>query len=91
MIRCALQLRYAWAYKYAKGSPGIGVHADDAAINVNLWITDDQEQVARVVYSLKWPHIWWQAADVGYSPGGLLVYKTKAHPGSSFEVIIVVV
>lgn len=39
------QLVYAWAYKYAQGSNGIGIHADDAAVNVNLWITEDEQQV----------------------------------------------
>ncbi len=34
-------LAQAWAFKYAPGGGGTRPHADDAAINVNLWITPD--------------------------------------------------
>jgi hypothetical protein len=34
-------LRYMWAYKYAPGMGGIKIHADEAAVNVNIWITPD--------------------------------------------------
>jgi len=30
-----------WAFKYDSQLPGIGIHADFAAINVNIWITPD--------------------------------------------------
>lgn len=35
------RLRFLWAYKYDTEFEGIGVHADRAAVNVNLWITPD--------------------------------------------------
>ena len=36
------QLTQLWAYKYAQRSPrGTALHADQAAVNVNLWITPD--------------------------------------------------
>jgi tetratricopeptide (TPR) repeat protein len=35
------KLRKVWAFKYADGAQGIGIHADLAAINVNFWITPD--------------------------------------------------
>ena len=34
-------LTQLWAFKYDSQLPGIGVHADFAAINVNFWITPD--------------------------------------------------
>lgn len=59
------KLIYAWAYKYAKGSEGIGIHADDAAVNVNLWITEDEERMQAddslgglVVYKTKADASW---------------------------------
>ena len=35
-------LRYHWAFKYDSTLDGIGIHADEAAVNVNFWITPDQ-------------------------------------------------
>ena len=34
-------LAQLWAFKYDSQLPGIGVHADFAAVNVNFWITPD--------------------------------------------------
>ena len=34
-------LTQLWAFKYDSQLPGIGLHADFAAINVNFWITPD--------------------------------------------------
>ena len=35
-------LRYHWAFKYDSKLDGIGIHADEAAVNVNFWITPDK-------------------------------------------------
>jgi tetratricopeptide (TPR) repeat protein len=35
-------LRYHWAFKYDSRLDGIGIHADEAAVNVNFWITPDE-------------------------------------------------
>jgi tetratricopeptide (TPR) repeat protein len=35
-------LRYLWAFKYDSDMTGISVHADEAAVNVNFWITPDE-------------------------------------------------
>lgn len=35
-------LRYHWAFKYDSKLDGIGIHADEAAVNVNFWITPDE-------------------------------------------------
>jgi tetratricopeptide (TPR) repeat protein len=36
-----LPLQTMWAYKYDSQQAGIGLHADEAAVNVNFWITPD--------------------------------------------------
>ena len=35
-------LRYLWAFKYDSAMSGIQIHADEAAVNVNFWITPDE-------------------------------------------------
>ena len=35
-------LRYLWAYKYDSEYSGIATHADEAAVNVNIWLTPDE-------------------------------------------------
>jgi len=35
-------LRYLWAFKYDNRLAGVGLHADQAAVNVNFWITPDE-------------------------------------------------
>jgi tetratricopeptide (TPR) repeat protein len=40
-IFAAHPLRYHWAFKYDSSLEGIGIHADEAAVNVNFWITPD--------------------------------------------------
>jgi tetratricopeptide (TPR) repeat protein len=41
-IFAAHPLRYHWAFKYDSTLDGIGIHADEAAVNVNFWITPDE-------------------------------------------------
>ena len=40
-IFAAHPLRYHWAFKYDSTLDGIGIHADEAALNVNFWIAPD--------------------------------------------------
>ena len=35
-------LRYLWAFKYDSRLSGTAIHADQAAVNVNFWITPDE-------------------------------------------------
>jgi tetratricopeptide (TPR) repeat protein len=35
------QLKQLWAYKYSSSLSGINLHADDAAVNVNFWVSPD--------------------------------------------------
>ena len=41
-IFAAHPIRYHWAFKYDSKLDGIGIHADEAAVNVNFWITPDE-------------------------------------------------
>ena len=63
-------LRYAWAYKYDDGgsfddgqSRGIAVHGDEAAVNVNFWITPedanlDKQSGGLVIHQVAAPLNW---------------------------------
>ena len=56
-------LQYLWAYKYDSDYSGIKTHADQAAVNVNLWLTDDDanldsESGGLVIYTAKPPEDW---------------------------------
>jgi hypothetical protein len=51
-------LKYLWAYKYDSNYTGIKLHADQAAVNVNLWLTPDEANLNKksgglVVYTAK--------------------------------------
>ena len=35
-------LAYLWCYKYDSQYEGISVHADEAAVNLNIWLTPDE-------------------------------------------------
>ena len=50
-----LRLTQAWAFKYDNKKEGIKVHADDASVNVNFWITPDQANLNKKTGGLK---IW---------------------------------
>jgi len=56
-------LRHLWAYKYDARMTGIGIHADEAAVNVNFWITPDAANLdpdggGLVVYDKEAPRDW---------------------------------
>jgi hypothetical protein len=62
-IFAAHPLRYHWAFKYDSSLDGIGVHADEAAVNVNFWITPDAanldpESGGLVIWDKKAPPDW---------------------------------
>jgi tetratricopeptide (TPR) repeat protein len=57
------RLRQMWAYKYEPSSEGIDLHGDNAAINVNFWITPDDanrnpDSGGLVVYPIEAPGDW---------------------------------
>jgi hypothetical protein len=56
-------LKYLWAYKYDSNYNGIKLHADQAAVNVNLWVTPDEANLNKdsgglVIYTAKPPSEW---------------------------------
>jgi len=56
-------LQYLWAYKYDSLYNGIKTHADQAVVNVNLWLTDDDANLDKeggglVIYTAKPPSNW---------------------------------
>ncbi|MFP6774130.1 MAG: tetratricopeptide repeat protein [Alphaproteobacteria bacterium] len=57
------KLRKIWAYKYDSSQQAIRVHADEAAVNVNFWITPDDanqdpESGGLVVHTRTMPLSW---------------------------------
>jgi hypothetical protein len=58
-----LPLQTLWGFKCDSSMPGLGVHADAAAVNVNFWITDesanlDPEGGGLLVYEHQAPLDW---------------------------------
>lgn len=56
-------LKTMWGFKYDAAFEGIGVHADEAAVNVNFWITPDEanldpETGGLRVHATKAPRDW---------------------------------
>jgi tetratricopeptide (TPR) repeat protein len=56
-------LQTMWAFKYDSNHGGTGVHADEAAVNVNFWITPDEANLdasggGLVVHSREAPRDW---------------------------------
>jgi hypothetical protein len=56
-------LKYLWAYKYDSDYTGINIHADQAAVNVNIWLTQDDANLdptsgGLVVFTAKPPSDW---------------------------------
>jgi Flp pilus assembly protein TadD len=59
----ALPLKYAWAFKYDGTMEGVHIHADDAMVNVNFWITPDEanldpESGGLLVWDVPAPRDW---------------------------------
>ncbi|MBM3549399.1 MAG: tetratricopeptide repeat protein [Alphaproteobacteria bacterium] len=57
------RLTQMWAYKYEPRLEGIGIHGDNAAVNVNFWITPDEanlnpESGGLIVYPVEAPAAW---------------------------------
>jgi hypothetical protein len=57
------QLKYLWAYKYDSEYTGINLHADQAAVNVNIWLTPDEANLdaasgGLIVFTAKPPEDW---------------------------------
>lgn len=62
-VFAGLSLKHMWAYSYAARKNGIGIHADNAAVNINFWITPDAANLApgtggMKVYNVRAPESW---------------------------------
>jgi tetratricopeptide (TPR) repeat protein len=58
-----LPLRYMWGFKYDSKLAGINIHADEAAVNVNFWLTPDEANLdpksgGLVVWDMAAPPEW---------------------------------
>jgi len=56
-------LKYLWCYKYDSQYTGINTHADQAAVNVNIWLAPDSANLdphsgGLVVYTARPPDHW---------------------------------
>ncbi|MGH8687753.1 MAG: hypothetical protein ACREU5_08480 [Burkholderiales bacterium] len=56
-------LQMMWGYKCDSTLPGLGVHADEAAVNVNFWLTEDEanldpEHGGLLVHTHQAPREW---------------------------------
>ena len=56
-------LKYLWAFKYDSTLDGVAIHADNAAVNVNFWITPDEanldpERGGLVIWDVTAPLDW---------------------------------
>ena len=67
-----INLSQMWAFKYESKCPGIDIHADFAAINVNFWITPTK---ANKDYD--------EEKDIGKT-GGMWIWDTGAPPDWDF-------
>ena len=57
------RLRMLWGFKYSSSLGGTGIHADQAAVNVNFWITPDAanlnpESGGMVIWDVAAPEDW---------------------------------
>jgi hypothetical protein len=71
-------LQMMWGYKCDSTLPGLGVHADEAAVNVNFWITEDEANLdaahgGLLVYTHDAPRDW-GFAKFNNDPQAILAY-----------------
>ncbi|KAL3925187.1 MAG: hypothetical protein SGILL_000579 [Bacillariaceae sp.] len=87
-------LKYMWAYKYDSDTKtyggGINLHADEAAVNVNLWLTPNEANLdpnsgGLVVYTVKPPKDW---DFERYNRDTDFVYETLIKPSHFANVTI---
>ena len=81
-----LPLQTLWGYKCDCTLPGLGVHADAAAVNVNFWITEDSANLdpgsgGLLVYPQDAPQEW-GFAKYNHDPATILGYldSTSGEP-----------
>ncbi len=81
-------LKHMWAYKYDSQKPtGIGVHADNALINVNFWLTPDHANLepeggGLIVYHCETPTDW-SFEDYNHDTSKTLAYLEEQAPAQT--------
>jgi len=86
-------LHNLWAYKYQAEIPGIEIHADEAAVNCNLWITPTEAYQGEpgrgglVVYHAQAPLEWDTAAFNAYGQNRANVDQLLADSGWENTII----
>jgi len=84
-------LKHFWSYKYGQTEKGINIHADDAAVNLNFWISPDSANLnpdhgGLVVYLVEAPEDWQHSLNyTGDNTKHILKYL-KQHEGSRLVV-----
>jgi hypothetical protein len=83
-------LKYMWAYKYDSNYGGINLHADEAAVNVNIWLTPEDANLdptsgGLVIYTVKPPHDW---DFEKYNRDTDFVYETLIKPSGYANVTV---
>jgi len=76
------RLRQMWAYKYEAELEGIALHGDDAAVNVNFWITPDDANLdpdsgGLIVHPVEAPADW-SFADINKHPARIRAFLDEA-------------
>ena len=83
-------LKYLWAYKYSSDYRGIKLHADEASVNLNIWITPedanlDKESGGLVIFTVKPPEDW----DINqYNRDTEVVYEELLKPSKFANVTV---
>ena len=79
-------LNYLWGFKYDSSLSGIGIHADNAAVNVNFWITPDEANLdpdsgGLIIWDVAAP-LDWDAPRYNSDEGAIRAFleKTGAKP-----------
>ena len=88
------ELRYMWAYKYdSEFTSGINLHADEAAVNVNIWLSLEEADLEEdgyggglVVYTAK-PKKEWNFKDYNTRADELVV-KELLEPSNFANVTV---
>ena len=75
-------LNYLWGFKYDSSLSGIGIHADNAAVNVNFWITPDEANLdpdsgGLVIWDVAAP-LDWDAPRYNSDEGAIRAFLEKS-------------
>jgi tetratricopeptide (TPR) repeat protein len=82
-------LTQAWAFKGLEGGAAIDIHADDAAVSVNFWVTPtkanlDPDRGGLVICRVP-PPPGWKVIDYGRDRGRVVAFLEQ-HPGERLTV-----